>query len=78
MDLTKAKLPEVIEVSGRLYRIQTGHSYWFRFSQILEQEKKYLQDFDFMYVDTREEKTVWAYTRKKGFVNSLLKRKTVT
>jgi hypothetical protein len=51
MDLTKAILPDSVEVSGRLYRVHTEHSYWFRFYQILEQEKKYLQDFDHLYID---------------------------
>ena len=51
MDLTKACLPDSVEVSGRLYKIHTGHSYWFRFSQILDQEKKYLHEFDHLYVD---------------------------
>lgn len=74
MDLTKAILPDSVEVSGRLYRVHTGHSYWFRFYQILEQDKKYLHEFDFMYVDTREEKTVKTYTPKKGFFNRLMKR----
>jgi hypothetical protein len=51
VDLTKACLPDSVEVSGRLYKIHTGHSYWFRFSQILDQEKKYLHEFDHLYVD---------------------------
>jgi hypothetical protein len=78
MDLTKAILPESVEVSGRLYRVHTEHSYWFRFYQILEQEKKYLHEFDFMYIDTRKETTLKTYAPKKGIFNRLLKRKTVT
>ena len=78
MDLTKAKLPDAVEVSGRFYKVKTDHSYWFRFYQILEQDKKYLSDFDFMYVDTQDEKTIKTYTPKKGFINKLLKRKIET
>jgi hypothetical protein len=48
--LTKAILPDAIEVSGKYYKIHTGHSYWFRFYEIMEQEKKYLNDFDHLYV----------------------------
>lgn len=51
MDLTKAILPEAVEVSGRFYKVHTGHSYWFRFYQVLEQDKKYLHEFDFMYAE---------------------------
>lgn len=50
MDLTKANLPDYVIVSGRTFRIQTGHSFWFRFSQIIGQDKKYYSDFDFLYI----------------------------
>jgi hypothetical protein len=51
MDLTKAVLPDAVEVSGRFYKIHTGHPYWFRFYEILGQETKYVSDFDHLYVD---------------------------
>lgn len=51
MDLTKAILPDAVEVSGRYYKIHTGHSYWFRFAQIIEQDKIYLSDCDYLYTD---------------------------
>lgn len=51
MDLAKAILPDAVEVSGRFYQVKTGHSYWFRFSEILEQDKVYLTDADYLYID---------------------------
>lgn len=51
MDLTKAVLPDSIMVSGKAYKIHTGHPWWFRFAEILDQEVKYLADFDHMYLD---------------------------
>jgi hypothetical protein len=51
MDLTKAVLPDSVVVSGRSYKIHTGHPYWFRFYEILGQETKYVSDFDHLYVD---------------------------
>lgn len=55
MDFTKALLPETIEVSGKHYQIQTGHSYWFLFSQIMGRDKKYVSDFDYLYTDEKPE-----------------------
>lgn len=49
MDLTKAILPEAVMVSGRYFKIFTGHSYWFRFAEIIDQEKVYLGECDFLY-----------------------------
>jgi hypothetical protein len=49
MDLTKAALPDSVEVSGRHYRIRTGHSYWFQFARMIE-ERQYLSSFDIFYV----------------------------
>lgn len=51
MDLTKAVLPDSIMVSGKAYKIHTGHPWWFRFAEILDQEVKYLADFDYLYID---------------------------
>lgn len=48
MDLTKAVLPDSVEVSGRHYRIRTGHSYWFQFARMIE-ERQYLSSFDIFY-----------------------------
>jgi hypothetical protein len=55
MDLTKAMLPDAIEVSGSFYPIKTGHPFWFRFHEIYAQDKKFIQDFDFLYVDEKPE-----------------------
>lgn len=49
MDLTKATLPEAVEVEGKVFSIHTGHSYWFRFAQIIGGERPLLADFDFLY-----------------------------
>ena len=49
MDLTKAFLPDAVMVSGKVYKIKTGHSFWFVFARIIGQDKKYLSDFDFLY-----------------------------
>jgi hypothetical protein len=50
MDLTKAVLPDTVIVSGKVYKIRTEHYYWFRFADIIEQEIKYTNDFDFLYI----------------------------
>jgi hypothetical protein len=55
MDLAKAYLPDAVEVLGKFYKVQTGHSFWFRFSQIVDAEKAYLTDFDFLYLDDKPE-----------------------
>jgi hypothetical protein len=36
-------------VSGKHYKIHTGHSYWFRFAQILGQDVKLLSEFSHLY-----------------------------
>lgn len=50
MNLSKAILPASVEVAGKDYYIHTGHPYWFRFHEIFEQEKKYVNDFDYLYL----------------------------
>lgn len=49
MNLAKAFLPEAVEVLGKFYKIHTGHSFWFRFSQLLNEDKLFLHDVDFLY-----------------------------
>lgn len=49
MDLTKAILPDSITVSGRVYKIKTGHPYWFRFAEIIADKKAYLDELDYLY-----------------------------
>jgi len=49
MNLAKAFLPEAVEVLGKYYKIHTGHSFWFRFSQLLNEDKLFLHDVDFLY-----------------------------
>ena len=61
MDLTKAFLPDSVKVNDDFFRIHTGHSYWFRFAQLITQEEAYLTEFDFLYVDENHQ------TGKKGF-----------
>ncbi len=51
MDLTKSFLPDSVMVSGKHYKIHTGHSYWFRFAQILGQDVKLLSEFSHLYVN---------------------------
>jgi hypothetical protein len=51
MDLTKSFLPDSVMVSGKHYKIHTGHSYWFRFAQILGQDVKLLSEFAHLYVN---------------------------
>ena len=51
MDLTKAVLPDSVQVSGKSYKIHTGHPWWFRFAQIIEQDKIFLRDLDHLYVE---------------------------
>lgn len=51
MDLTKSFLPDTVIVSGKHYKIHTGHSYWFRFAQILGQDVKLLSEFTHFYKD---------------------------
>lgn len=49
MDLTKSFLPDSVMVSGKHYKIHTGHAYWFRFAQILGQDVKLLSEFSHLY-----------------------------
>ena len=49
IDLTKAKLPEAIEVDGSFYCIQTSFKYWLKFLQLSERRDSFPEDFDFMY-----------------------------
>ena len=51
MDLTRSFLPDSVMVSGKAYKIHTGHSYWFRFAQILGQDVKLLSEFAHLYVN---------------------------
>lgn len=55
MNLAKAVLPDSVEVSGRQYRIHTGHPYWFRFHEVYSQERRYVHEFDFLYDGERPE-----------------------
>jgi len=53
MDLTKIILPDSIIVSGSVYKIHTGHPYWFRFSQIVQQSSVLLNSFDYLYIEQK-------------------------
>lgn len=50
IDLTKAKLPEAIEVSGTFYRIHTDFRYFIRFAQLLGEKETKPHDCDFMFI----------------------------
>ena len=50
LDLTKAKLPEAIEVSGTFYRIHTDFRYFIRLGQVLNEKNTTPTDFDFMFI----------------------------
>ena len=50
MDLAKQKLPDTVEVSGIFYPINTGHSYWFRFFQLLKDKETVVTEFDYLYI----------------------------
>ena len=63
MDLTKAFLPDSVKVNDDFFRIHTGHSYWFRFAQLITQEEAYLTEFDFLYVDEKPS------DRQEGFLS---------
>ena len=47
--LTKLNLPDSVCVSGRFYKIKTGHTYWFRFAEIIDDEDATFDDFDFLF-----------------------------
>lgn len=49
MDLTKAALPDSVIVSGKVFKIHTGHPYWFRFAEIIADKKALLGELDFIY-----------------------------
>ena len=49
MDLTKHVLQNSVIVHGTAYKIRTEHTYWFRFSEIIN-GKPFLSDFDFLYI----------------------------
>jgi len=66
MDLTKAILPDTVEVDGRHYQIHTGHSYWFRFSQLLG-GKRYLSEFDHLYIGDMPEDRQAGFQALAGF-----------
>ena len=51
MDLTKIVLPDTIEVSGAFFKIHTGHTYWFRFMQILKEKGAAYQDFNYLFTE---------------------------
>lgn len=50
IDLTKAKLPEAIEVEGAFYRIYTDFRYFIRLGQLLREKDTKPHDLDFMFI----------------------------
>ena len=50
IDLTKAKLPEAIEVGGLFYRIHTDFRYFIRLEQVLNEKGTKPSDCDFMFI----------------------------
>lgn len=53
IDLAKIQLPDAVSVSGSLFRIHTGHPYWFRFEQLLNDKETRYGDFDFLYIEEK-------------------------
>ena len=50
IDLTKAKLPEAIEIGGLFYRIHTDFRYFIRLGQLLRGKDIKPSDCDFMFI----------------------------
>ena len=65
--LTKLNLPDSVCVSGRFYKIKTGHTYWFRFAEIIEDEDATLDDFDFLFDGNAPEDKREAFNALLGF-----------
>lgn len=49
MKLSKMILPDGISTGGKLYKIKTGHPYWFRFAELLKKGERRLSVYDFLY-----------------------------
>ncbi len=53
IELTKAVLPETVNVSGKFYRIRTSFKYWLRFLELVERHEQNPYEFDFLYVNEK-------------------------
>ena len=62
LDLSKAKLPDTVEVDGNFYAIHTDFRFWINFSRLIKNQNCTLGEFDFIYCDEKP------FDRKKGFV----------
>lgn len=77
IDLTKAKLPEAIEVSGSFYRIHTDFRYFIRLDQLLHTRETRLEDLDFMFIAEIPQDRIAGFKALTSFMNPprLLPRK---
>lgn len=77
IDLTKAKLPEAIEVSGSFYRIHTDFRYFIRFGQLLSEKEALPHAFDFMFIAEIPQDRIAGFKALTAFMNPprLLPRK---
>ena len=77
IDLTKAKLPEAIEVSGTFYRIHTDFRYFIRLDQLLHVRETRLEDLDFMFIAEIPQDRIAGFKALTAFMNPprLLPRK---
>ena len=50
IDLTKAKLPQAVQVGGGFFKIHTDFRYFLIFQEKLENKTTPINDFDFMYI----------------------------
>ena len=65
--LTKLNLPDSVCVSGRFYKVKTGHTYWFRFAEIIDDEDATFDDFDFLFDGDAPEDKKEAFNAFLGF-----------
>ena len=77
IDLTKARLPEAIEVSGSFYRIHTDFRYFIRLDQLLHTRETRLEDLDFMFIAEIPQDRIAGFKALTAFMNPprLLPRK---
>ena len=51
LTLTKVKLPDCIDVDGKLFSIKTDFRDWLNFSRIVNTKGAVIDDIDYIYVD---------------------------
>ena len=58
IDLKKARLPDTIEVDGKLYPIHTSFKYWLCFLELIADNHTPPADFDFMYIQEKPQSRI--------------------